>query len=172
MLDLETLGTRYNAMILSIGACYFDRETGNIGRKFLAVVKTDGKYADKFTVDYDTISWWLNQSKEARYFVTEVPMDIEEALEALSKFLWDENHINLWSHATFDIPILANAYETIGRDFPVPFRNMRDIRTLVDLSGHNRSDIVRDGTHHHALDDAKFQAAYCVEALQKLKHGS
>ncbi len=34
MLDLETLGTRHDAMIISIGAVYFERETGLIGPGF------------------------------------------------------------------------------------------------------------------------------------------
>jgi len=34
MLDVETLGTKSTAAIIQIGACYFDRETGEIGDKF------------------------------------------------------------------------------------------------------------------------------------------
>jgi hypothetical protein len=165
MLDLETLGTRHDALIIQIGACYFDRNTGEIGLGFSA--NTDaGEMTDEFTIDLSTIKWWFGQSDTARKLVTEAPIPMVDALIGLSQFLHKPD-ITIWSHATFDIPILVNAFETAGIKFPVPFRNMRDIRTLMDLSQH-RSETPRDGMHHNALDDAKYQAMYCSEAMKKL----
>ena len=34
MLDLETLGTFMNAPIITVGACFFDIRTGEIGETF------------------------------------------------------------------------------------------------------------------------------------------
>ncbi len=165
MLDLETLGTRYNAQIISIGAVYFDRDTGEIGRGFSTNVDM-GDMADRFTTDLSTIAWWFSQSDKARALVTENPAPLSEAIAYLQEFL-AEPDIKLWSHATFDMPILMNAFNVVGAKFPVPFRNMRDLRTLMDLADHH-STLEREGTHHHALDDAKFQARYAAEAMQKL----
>lgn len=165
MIDLETLGTRHGALILQIGACYFNRETGEIGVGFSANVDA-GLMVDEFTVDMSTIKWWFEQSDKARQLVTENPQPLVDVLISLSQFLHKPD-IMVWSHATFDIPILVNAFEKARITFPVPFRNMRDIRTLMDLSKH-RSTIERSGVHHHALDDAKFQAQYCSEAMRKL----
>lgn len=165
MIDLETFGTRYSAQIIQIGACYFDRETGEIGIGFSANI--DGTLQDKFTTDYSTIKWWLEQSDAARSLVTSNPIPLQEALGDLFLFL-NKPDIQLWSHATFDIPILMNAFEVVGLKCPVPFRNMRDLRTLMDLANH-RSTLERQGTHHNALDDAKYQARYAAEAISKLK---
>lgn len=168
MIDLETLGTRYNAMVVQIGACYFDWETGEVDRGFSATIDP-GSYGDKFTVDYGTIKWWMEQSDRARALLFESPMSLVEAMFGLTAFLGENKDVLLWSHATFDMPILQNAYETVGMKNPVSFRNMRDLRTLVDLADYT-DELERDGTHHHALDDAKFQARYALEALKKLKN--
>jgi hypothetical protein len=165
MLDLETLGTRHDALIMQIGACYFDRMTGEIGVAFSANIDP-GSYNDKFTVDYDTIKWWMQQSDDARRLVMEAPMSLVEAIFGLTHFL-EGKDVTLWSHATFDMPILHNAFQTVGMKNPVPFRNMRDLRTLVDLADYT-DKLERDGVHHHALDDAKFQVRYASEAFKKL----
>lgn len=170
MIDLETLGTRYDAQIIQIGACYFDRNTGEIGLGFSANI--DGALQDEFTTDYSTIKWWFEQSDSARMLVMENPIPLPQALGELSRFLMGKD-IQLWSHATFDIPILMNAFNVVGIPCPVPFRNMRDLRTLMDLASFGGksatpSKVRREGVHHNALDDAKFQAAYAAEALIKL----
>jgi DNA polymerase III epsilon subunit-like protein len=169
MIDLETLGTRSDAMIIQIGACYFDRETGEIGARFSANVDAS-EFSDKFTTDYKTIMWWFDQTNAARFSVSDLPQKLKDALISLHQFL-DKKDVNIWCHATFDMPILLNAFRVVGLEFPIHFRNMRDIRTLVDLADHY-SDSVRDGVHHNALDDAMFQAKYCSEAMQKLKNGN
>lgn len=169
MIDLETLGTRHDAMIISIGAVYFDRYTGEIGSGFS--INVDAReHRNKFTNDYETIRWWTEQSDKARKLVFENPIPLEAALTAFEKFIGDGNNVLIWSHATFDIPIIQHAFDALDRKFPVPFRNTRDIRTLMDLADH-RSKIEREGVHHHALDDAKYQAKYVSEAMYKLKYG-
>lgn len=164
MIDIETLGTRYDAQIIQIGACYFNRNTGDTDVGFSANI--DGALQDEFTIDYDTIKWWTEQEDRARALVFENPIPLPEALGALYRFL-NQPDVLLWSHTTFDIPILMNAFNVVGMPCPVPFRNMRDLRTLMDLYGEKVS-IDRQGVHHHALDDAKYQARYASVALQNI----
>ena len=170
MLDLETLGTRHNAVIISIGACYFNRDTGEIGGRFSVNVNPD-RFGDKFTMDYETVKWWFAQSQAARDSAMSDPIGLDEALRRLNSFVTYKDDVVLWSHATFDVPILMNAFDTLGIKFAVPYRNTRDLRTLMDLADH-RSETPREGTHHNALDDATFQATYAAEAFRKLKHGA
>lgn len=165
MLDLETLGTRYDAMIISIGAVYFDRNTGEIGRAFSMNIDSF-EFRDRFTTDRETIEWWFTQSDRARSLAMEYPASLKSTLEGLVEFLRTPD-VKLWSHATFDMPILAHAFEVCGIKHPVPFRNMRDLRTLMDLAGPS-ADMIRAGVHHHALDDAKYQAKYAADAMQRL----
>lgn len=169
MIDIETLGTRHDAMIIQIGACYFDRETGEIGDTFSKTVSTEGFYQDKFSVDYETVKWWFAQSKEAQMSVMKNPTPIGMVLEDLDDFI--EKDTCLWSHATFDIPILGNAFATARMLPPVKYRNMRDIRTLMDLAGPG-VEKPRTGIHHNALDDCKYQVEYCVDAMKRIKNGN
>lgn len=168
MIDIETLGVRSSAMILQIGACYFDRNTGEIGDTFLVNIKTPKHLG--FTVDIDTIAWWFQQSNEARESVLGNQVHIENAIRDLYDFC-DRDDTNIWCHATFDMPIILHAFEVVGLKFPIHFRRMRDIRTLMDIADH-KSEKVREGVHHNGLDDAKFQVAYVVEALNKIKNGT
>lgn len=165
MLDLETFGTRHDAMIVQIGACYFDRDTGEIGDRFSANI-IYGQDGDRFTVDQGTLMWWIDQSPEARASLNGDAHPLPVVLRDLHDFL-DRDGIHLWSHATFDMPILANAFETIGLKLPVPYRRMRDLRTLMDISMHF-SETERIGVHHNALADAVYQATYAAEAFRKL----
>lgn len=165
MLDLETLGTRTTSAIIQIGACYFDRNTGDVGRMFFANTLHD----DRFTIDDDTIRWWLNQSKEAQEIVSIPGQPIDLVVQDFADWLDPDAHI--WCHATFDIPILSHAFEKCGQKFPVTYRKMRDIRTLMDLADYHPT-IERTGIHHTALDDCIHQVKYCVEAIKKLSSSS
>lgn len=163
MIDIETMGVRSTSMIVQIGACYFDRETGEVGRTFKTNIQHN---TDDFTIDWSTISWWLEREETARQSILGDAVSIEEAVVTLRDFLEDATYI--WSHATFDIPILLNAFDKCNEKFPIHYTKMRDIRTLVDIKNDNKkSTIPREGTHHDALDDCKYQVAYCVEALNK-----
>lgn len=171
MLDLETLGTAHDALIIQIGAVYFDRTTGELGRNFKATIDADD-VAGLFSMEYGTVMWWLEQSQRARDSVlgrsiTKVSMS--QALSDLAYFLGSD--VTLWSHATFDMPILSNAFAKMGIKNPVPFRNMRDLRTLMDLYG-EKVELEREGTHHDAHEDARYQARYASVALMKLAHGN
>ena len=58
MIDLETLGTFMNAPVVTIGACFFDPMTGEIGDKFYR--KIDMVDAMRFgSASGDTLRWWL-----------------------------------------------------------------------------------------------------------------
>lgn len=166
MIDIETLGIRPTSAIVQIGACYFDRETGEIGETFCESIRHDYNN-DQFTVDYKTIKWWTEQSYQAMESVfNDEAYTITSSIIRLKKFLKDAEFV--WSHATFDIPILMNSFEKTGHEFPVSYKGFRDIRTLIDLSGYE-VDLKNLGIRHNALDDCKYQVRYCVKALKKLK---
>ncbi len=63
----------------------------------------------------------------------------------------------MWGNgADFDNAILAHCYSRLGRPAPWKFWNSRCYRTLKSFSPVRGKRI---GVHHHALDDAKTQAA-------------
>ena len=168
MLDLETLGNGKDKCICQIGACYFDRDTGEIGEtlKINVDAATHEKYGAK--LDASTVYWWLSQSKEAQASILANPKeDIVSAMNKLNTFLAGAKCI--WSHATFDFVTITDTFKQLSIKPLFNYRAARDIRTLVDFGKVTVDKQLREGIHHDALDDCKFQVKYCVAALNKVK---
>jgi len=168
MLDLETLSTGNNAVIVQIGACYFDNKTGDIGDEFSINVDIDSAMETGLTVDGDTIKWWMEQSDEARSAVFTRPQKLVQALTDFNKFVKNVDDV-IWSHATFDFVILMNAYEKSGIKSKFSYKSDRDIRTLVNMPGIKKKEFPPVGIHHNALDDCRFQVQYVVDYLNQLR---
>lgn len=166
MVDLETLDTDANACIIQIGACFFDRHTGEIGETF--EFNVDAKSPGNGTLNADTVYWWLSQSKEAQNSVLAEPkVSLERMLNEFNDFAQGAKCI--WSHATFDYVIIMQAFKRLGIKTKFRYTVARDIRTLVDLSHITFSKTPREGLHHNGLADAKHQVKYCVAAINKIK---
>ena len=167
MVDIETLGTDNNAVITQIGACYFDRYTGDIGEK-LSVNIEIGSCLDKgLTVTSGSIKFWLERGEKATFL--NGPTSLSRGLSKFTQFI-DKKAI-MWSHATFDPVILASAYKAIGQGIPYLYKNLRDIRTLVDLSGikYEKKKEEGDPKSHDALEDCLYQVEYCTKCFKALQ---
>lgn len=168
MLDLESFGNGKNACVVQIGACYFDRVSGEIGKTFKVNVDARSSVESGADMDADTVYWWLSQSREAIDSVTSDPkLTIVDSFNQLNAFLI--NAESVWSHATFDFVIVQETFKRLGIKPTFSFRTARDIRTLVNLANITVSKTPREGLHHDALEDCKHQVKYCVEAMNKLK---
>lgn len=86
----------------------------------------------------------------------------------MDRWSTDEFDISVWSHATFDPPILQNAYNKVGLQTPIHYRWNRDIRTLCELSGVEKTEV--KGVAHNALDDCINQAEYIARGIQILNN--
>lgn len=169
MIDLETLSCRHDAHVLSIGACYFDRYTGQIGDTLqINLCPNSQEHRHK---DIGTIKWWMLQSREAQDSAFAPPAfeTIEEAQESINNFyLTNAGEHNVWGNgATFDITMLETLFDKV----PWPFWAVRDVRTVVDLAnmlGVSKQQFTFDGTAHNALDDAIYQAKYVSFMINKL----
>jgi len=169
MLDIETMDTLPTAAIMQIGACYFDRESGKIGKTFFANIDLNSCIEKGLTVNGDTIYWWLSQSDSARESMLKKPRGkVENVLKRFRKFA--NGATTIWCHASYDFPIVTNAMVACGID-PMNFLIVRDIRTISDLSGMRVRDFKRDGVHHTALDDCSFQVKYIRYAIDKIFNG-
>jgi len=166
MLDIETLGTNNDSAITQIGACYFDRYTGDIGDTLSVNIEIDSCLKKGLNVTGGSIKFWLKRKEQATFL--KKPASISKGLSMFTQFI-DKKAI-IWSHATFDPIILASAYRAIDQGLPYLFRNLRDIRTLVDLSG-IKSEKPKEGDpkSHDALDDCMYQVKYCTECFKALQ---
>lgn len=176
-IDLETLGTRCTAPILSIGVQQFDIDTGKLGATFYTEVDIDSAIRNG-RVQADTLSWWVTQNNNAqRVFLPNADKrHLATALAGLGDWMRGKSMVPVvWGNgATFDISILEYAYDhgAVGLREPWHFMNVRDLRTLVDaaekIAGFDKRTIERVGTHHNALDDALYQAKVASAAWAAL----
>ncbi|EIB1802628.1 TPA: exonuclease [Escherichia coli] len=173
MIDLETMGKNPDAPIISIGAIFFDPQTGDMGPEFSKTIDLNTAGG---VIDRDVIKWWLKQSREAQSAIMTDEIPLDDALLQLREFI-DENSgeffVQVWGNgANFDNTILRRSYERQGIPCPWRYYNDRDVRTIVELGKaidfDARTAIPFEGERHNALDDARYQAKYVSAIWQKL----
>lgn len=164
MLDLETLGTRPDAAILSIGAIAFNLHD-NLTQYFEVKCQPD---LARYTVDYSTVAFWMAQPDAARLPLFKNTRPMYDALGALSSFLsvTIPSDATVWAlPAAFDIPIIENAYRTEKRVIPWKYDSAACLRTLCKLAKITKAQRVQPRIPHDALSDCEAQLATLRLAL-------
>lgn len=169
MLDLESLGVRPGAVVLSAAFVRFTDEahmTVNLNvpdQEMLGLEK-----------DESTCAWWRDQEAGtpgtwAR--ATSNPQPLAIALPYIATWMnWaaPDGDFQIWCHgATFDCPLLGEVFRRSNIDCPWGGRNfwrIRDTRTLYDLAGINPKDFSVPPPHV-ALNDAIGQTRAANAAL-------
>ena len=135
MIDLETLGTGSNSVVVSVGLVAFNISTGeilaelDIGLNLNQQIKTGG------VIDGDTLEFHFAQAPDSiQKMAQRKVLDVKEGLELISNFIKANNITTLWGNgATFDNVILRNLYARHLKVFPLGFWTDRDLRTAVDI---------------------------------------
>ena len=168
MCDLETLGTLPGCSILSIGVVMFD--ANGLGAEFYTAVSRASCAAAGLVEDANTLAWWSAQSADARKAIdaAEHP-DAPTLQEALAKFnAFIKSHCpgaKVWGNgAEFDNAILNVALSKVGMRPSWAMQNSRCYRALKGIAPGPK--LVRVGTYHNALDDAKSQALHAIELFK------
>ncbi|KKM26708.1 hypothetical protein LCGC14_1581990 [marine sediment metagenome] len=164
MLDMETMGITHNSVIVQIGACFFDRMSGEVGDSFIINIDIHSCIQAGLSMDASTVEWWLNQTN--RTFLEKPVIHLSTALNEFYIFAHDCKYV--WAHATFDFPILFNAFNKIGIEPPFNFRSARDLRTLVDLAGIpyiKSEDRTDQDNQHDSLSDCIYQVGYASKCF-------
>lgn len=182
MIDLETLSTRSDAKVLSIGVAIFDDKQ---------VIATDGWAIDLADdigghVDWKTVKWWLDQEPAAREFSWGGKLTNANAAFNLKTFMGQYNAERFWSKDPhFDHVILENWWRRINEttgprsihvgNFPIHYRDPRSVRTVIEeaeLIGYDTDDSQYNYVAHNPIDDASVQARQVIEARRYLARGS
>jgi hypothetical protein len=162
MIDIETLGTTPDSVILSIAAVRFDRETGEIGSHFYE--RIDCLQAGRVTCD-ETYAWWLKQSNELFDEATSGKTPLKNALVFLKGF-FQEGQV-VWSQGIdFDFAILDQAFRQHDIKPPWKYNAKRDTRTVYEICDFDPRFIERQGDKHNALEDCHHQIKCVVAALR------
>lgn len=167
MIDLETLGTAADAVILSIGAVKFDLHSDAIDEEgFYGSVSIDSNLDAGRRVNEDTLLWWLKQPAAAQGVFHEAKLPLEQTLVDLSDWLGGDDWIVWAKGPSFDIAMLEHAYKQFGMSPPWKFWNSRCVRTYMDLPGAKGIRAEDLGVKHNALSDA-YQQAMTVQMIHK-----
>lgn len=167
MLDFETFSTGKDKCLCQVGAVFFDQLTGELGPEFKAVIDARSHVAEGAKIDADTVYWWLQQSEAARTSICQAGRPVQDVMNELNEFVRPAARI--WSHATFDFVTLVDTLKQLGIKQSFSYKAGLDLRTLVYLAGTSFDSHKREGVHHDALDDCKFQVKYAVEAITAVK---
>jgi hypothetical protein len=172
MLDIETLSTYTDAIILSIAGIKFsptEKHKTNYKNYFYKVIDIDSCKKIGLKENSETRKWWEGQSVENKkeLFNPKNAIDIKTALYELSLWLGeDADKIRIWCQGPhFDIPILENAYRLCSLKIPWKYYNVRDTRTVYDLTGFDTSKLPKENKHN-ALSDCKNQIWGLKESLK------
>ena len=174
--DLESLGVTAGAVILSAGLAAFTLQGGIVGTWY-GVFSVESQCVMGRSVDPRTVQWWEQQSPAAKGAVAEaynIKGRMVEGLDAIRAFIarFDNESYELggvWGYgANFDNAALEDLAACYAAKPLWNYRKNRCGRTLVALVGSPAPKQVVPGVHHHALDDARFQAEWFRQCLIKL----
>lgn len=167
MLDLETLATSPDSVILTFGAIKFDPfdASSELDQGLYFRINVDEQIALGRKVDDSTVAWWGTQTDEVREEALgeHDRTSLEEFTRALNKFVVGASRI--WAQGpVFDIVILENLYRQLGKPAPWPYYTIRDSRTLLKALGDTRKG---GAMLHNALADAVSQAQAIQNAVNR-----
>ena len=169
MIDLETLSTKPNATILTIGGVKFDPYTyAEPSQGMYFRVDVDSQTTMGSDVQQETVEWWGKQADDVREEALGDGdrIDLKYLIKQINKFsvgvdvFWCQGPL-------FDYAILQNFYAQMEVPVPWNYWQIRDSRTLFALVPRDPNE-KRTGLHN-ALEDCYFQAR---KVQQVYKHYS
>ena len=184
MTDIETLGHKSDSTIIQISAIAFNIETGEHFQKFNRIV--DITKNEIMNVTGSTIKWWLNTNKELlTTLINSGSLSSNDVLKEFHTWLLnigedagDSRNVYLWGNGIlFDNKMIQHQFESQGLEYPIFYRNDRDMRTLVDLAsvklGISEKELKERFNDdslvvHNALDDVIYQIKLVIECYKIL----
>ena len=181
MVDIETSGNETSSTIFQVAAVSFDIKTGKVFSKFNRIA--DIEENDVLDVTGSTLKWWLKTNKE---LLAELLFKGEGSSEDLLTDFHDwlnkqhdgNGEVYLWGNGIlFDNKMIQHQLNEAGLDYPVFYRNDRDVRTIVDLASvklgmtekelketYNDESLIA----HDAFDDVLYQVRLVTGCYNEL----
>lgn len=169
-IDLETLATSAEAVVLEIGCVLFDPATGEMGPEYHAEVDLRGPDNRLRGIDGETLGWWAARMKDGH----DMPglhggVSLWEALQGLAAFMkahTNSEDVEMWAWGSdFDFAILRHAHDEAQLALPWRYGRQCDARTFC-----KKLFVPRRGpVMHQALGDARQEAGAVMEAMEALR---
>ena len=192
MLDIETLGTAIDSVVLQIAIVEFNIDDGKVisGKEF-HISLNQQKQQGRVTY-FDALRFWLKENpsllKELIDASTPEFLTIDSVKHEFLNYIKDANYnsglnynppisVNIWCRGSdFDFAIIRNLF---GEDFInsnnlIKYNSGRDTRTVIDLAELLYPGLVkpeRPATlpKHNAMADCKYQILELVNAIDHIK---
>lgn len=180
MVDLETLSKKPNATILTISAIHFDPYGDYIGKTFTQTIDIDSCISYNLSIEAECLHFWIDQPSQTKRALSAYPIhNLHQALLNFTDFLKKLNpldNVRLWGNGiNFDNVILKSAFLACGLDYPIHYKNDRDVRTICNLIPRKEFNEIQNKIRedyklerHNSLDDAKFQILYLQKIYKRL----
>lgn len=187
MLDLETMGTNNNAVVVAIGAVFFDPVEGALGSNFYTSLGDwESQIRAGAVMDSETVQWWLgakdsSPNDDARKDLFKESADTISALFKFMDFVQGYganvnliSDVKMWGNGVdFDNVILRNCYnrmhpQALALKAPWKYPNSRCFRTLKNEFKGKKPE-QRGLVRHNALDDAIYQAKWAINIYQTMR---
>lgn len=181
MLDIETLGTEPQSVILAAAAQEFD-DDGPVGDGVFVRFPVQPQLDKGRTVSEATLRFWAEQNQKLfERMLNPQYVNIYRALADLEKYFQrhsDEvfapvDPVVVWANSpNFDAVLMESLFRRFGFTIPWSHRDLRDVRTLRSLAAVKAdwapyTDI--PGEPHDPLYDCRWQIALVIHALDKLE---
>lgn len=179
VVDIEALGQGADAVICSIAVVVVDLGSLVVVDEFYC--RVDHNQVNRSRSE-GTLAFWEQQRQESPAAWDELfnpagqRLFITTALELLAAFLLKafgraEDVQLMGNGSEFDNVILAHAYEQWGMAQPWHFRGNQSLRTAVWMGRvllgiDPKYQLPFEGVRHHALHDARHEAAYLIAILK------
>jgi predicted MPP superfamily phosphohydrolase len=165
MLDLETLDTSINPVIIRIAAISFDIKTGKMFDEIDIAVNAKSCIDKNLKISSSTISWWLQQNVNVIQEIL-IPSfisgtSIRDALKQFSDWINNLRKYNktiyIWGNGiSADNMWLQSAFNACNLNVPWSYYENMDLRTALLIKQKNY-DIPFIGHKHNPIDDCKHQ---------------
>ncbi len=158
MLDIETLATTPDAVVMSVGVVKFDPQSGTPYNKTLWRPDIDEQTERDRHVSDSTLEWWGRQADHIQEdaFSDEGRIPVTEFMKELNRYCVGMDKI--WCQGPqFDMLILENLYIQWGHHFGWQFWQVMDCRTLFQLMPVDPRKAIQQDLHS-ADADAYYQA--------------
>ena len=168
-IDLETLSTSAEAVVLEIGAVLFDPATLELGPEYHAEVEMRAADNRLRAIDSETWLWWGERMKEG----ADIPgmhggVSLWQGLQGLTEFFKGQElteGFEMWAWGRdFDFGILRHAHDDAQLALPWRYSRQCDARSFCGQLGIKREGPVM----HQALADARQEAQAVMGAMFKL----
>ena len=163
IIDIETLSTRTDSLVIEIGAIAFNRDTLSETASMLLTPSFFEQLAAGRHVCPQTIAF---HRKKKTLPTTLGDMPLRESIFHLRKFIQHHQPQHVWIQGPdFDRPIIESLCQHVGEPLPWEYFRTRDTRTVWDVAF---PGIKHDSRPHHAVPDCRATLKDLTAALSLL----